>query len=333
LKLWFNFDEDFSNGQVTDATGNGHTGYRFCTTNWITATNGVFGGTGAAWHTNDFAMEGTNVYPISQYIGVTNLAGIDYLTNGTISLWVQFGQGSGTDTVLLDAGYSVLYATYPALATNSWSLRRSYRSYLSFLVFDATAYQRSVVDWPADVVRPGGSNPDFSTTNFHLYTLTFSCPSNQAIAYYDGQPFMTNSIGLPWLRIYSSTPWLAIGTLAHDGTPQWGDDLYPHSGFFDGRMDDIRIYDRTLSATEVQSLYTGATPTPSLHIEAASPGLVRLRWNTRADASYQIESCSDLAVGQWLPVGLPQVGTGTNNTFTVSIAGRGMGFYRLRLMQ
>ena len=332
LKLWFDFEEDFSTGQVTDVSGNGHTGYRFCITNWITATNGVFGGTGAAWHTNGIVTNDTVVEPISQYIGVTNLAGIAYLTNGTISLWAQFGQGSSASTMMLDAGYSVQYATYPSLASNSWSLRRSYRPYLSFIVFDATAEQRTLVDWPTDVVQPGGPNPDLSTTNFHLYTITFSCPSNQAIAYYDGQPFMTNSIDLPWLRFYCSTPWLAIGTMAHDGTPQWGDDLYPHSGFFDGRMDDIRIYNRTLSATEVRALYTPAILSMTLHIERAGPGFARLWWNTRTGTSYQIESCQDLTTVHWSPVGSPQAGTGTNNAVIVPLVEQETAFYRVHLV-
>src|ERR1035441_5889721 len=37
--------------------------------------------------------------------------------------------------------------------------------------------------FPVDVVQYGGSNPDLSTTQFHLYSVTIDCPGNQAIAY------------------------------------------------------------------------------------------------------------------------------------------------------
>ena len=332
LKLHFDFDQDFSNGKVPDVTGNGHDGWRFCPTNWITATNGVFGTSGSFWHTNGTITDIEGTHAIGPYIGVTNLAGIEYLTNGTISFWAQFGQDSDVSTVILDAGYSPWYATYPNLATNSWSLRRNYRPYLSFIVFDAAAGQRTIVDWPTDVVQPGGFSADLSTTNFHLYTITFSCPNNQAIAYYDGRPFMTNSIGSPWLRIYSSTPWLAIGAWAHDGTPQWGDDLYPHSGFFDGQMDDLRIYDRALSASEVQSLYVGNTVVLTLQIQIAGPESVQLSWVNQPGVSYQVESKSNQCAAAWWLLGAPISSTGLNNSTLDSIAGRSSGFYRVRVL-
>ncbi len=332
LKLHFDFEQNFAGGKVVDVSGNGHDGWQFCPTNWITATNGVFGGTGGNWHTNAAVTDADGTHIVSQYIGVTNLAGIDYLTNGTISFWAQFGQGSDSTTVMLDAGYSAWSATYPNLATNSWSIRRSYRPYLSFIVFDQSAEQRTIVDWPADVVQPYGSYPDYSTTSFHLYTLTFSCASNEAIAYYDGQPVMTNSIGLPWLRIYCSTPWLAIGTWAHDGTPQWGDDLYPHSGFFDGTMDELRIYNRALSAAEVQSLFVVNDYVRGLTIQLADAQSVRVSWPSQSGVSYQVEGSSSLTTSGWAPLGSPIPGNGATNSYVDSTLGQQVRLYRVRIL-
>jgi hypothetical protein len=331
LKLHFNFEGDFSDGKVVDASGNGHDGWRFCPTNWISGTNGVFCSRGAAWRTNSVIdyLQTTNV--ISQYIGVTNLAGIDYLTNGTISLWVQFGQGSELGTALLDAGYSASYAFYKDLATNSWSLRRDYRPYLSFLVFDSTSDKRSIADWPTDVVQPNGFAIDLSTTRYHLYTLTFSCTQDQAIAYYDGQPVMTNSIGLPWLRIYCATPWLSIGALSNDGTPQWGDDPYPHSGFFDGNLDDLRIYNRALSGAEVQGLYVGNCFAHSVSIQQATVQSVRLTWGSMTGATYQVESATNLDSGGWQPLGLAMTNSLLTNALEDSISGQSSKFYRVRV--
>ena len=42
--------------------------------------------------------------------------------------------------------------------------------------------------------------------------------------------------------------------MSHDGTPQWGDDAYPNDGFMIGKLDDIRIYNRTLGPTAVKDL-------------------------------------------------------------------------------
>ncbi len=331
LKLHFDFEQDFSGGRVVDVTGNGHDGWQFCPTNWITATNGVFGGTAGAWHTNGTITDAEGTHIVSQYIGVTNLTGIDYLTNGTISFWAQFGQGSDARTVMLDAGYAVGSAAYPNLATNSWSLRRNYAPNLSFIVFDQTAEYRTIGSWPVDVVEPYGSYPDYSTTNFHLYTFVFSCTDNQAITYYDGQPYMTNSIGLPWLHIYCSTPWLAIGTLAHDGTPQWGDDLYPHSGFFDGRMDELRIYNRALSPAEVQGLYSPTGPQVALTIQRADAQSVRLSWSSQTNVSYQVEFSSQSPGEGWGPLGSSIPGTGQIISIQDTTVGQSMRFYRLRV--
>src|ERR1039457_6626163 len=56
LKLHFDFDEDFSHGRVIDVSSNGNDGLQFNPTNWITATNGVFG-TRAAYFTKVGVMK------------------------------------------------------------------------------------------------------------------------------------------------------------------------------------------------------------------------------------------------------------------------------------
>jgi hypothetical protein len=249
-------------------------------TNWITSASGVFGSTAAQFtYVGTMTNDPPNVYPLSQYLAVTNVSGFEYLTNGTISLWARFDTNSDLMMMLLDNGYSAGYAGNPALALNSWSLCRDGASYLSFVTYPAGAYKSRVVSWPDDTVKPGGSTPILATTNFHLYTVTIDCVRNQAIAYYDGAPYTTNAINLPWLHVYgcAAMRWLCIGARSHDGSPQWGDDKYPNSSFFTGKMDDIRIYNRTLSAAEAQDLYTGTPvkvrppPPAGLRIVTAGP--------------------------------------------------------------
>jgi hypothetical protein len=248
LVLRFDFDEDFSNGRIFDVSGNGNHGWRMDPTNWITGTSGVFGSSAANFaYVGQFTNNPPNA-PYSQYIAVTNCAGFSYLTNGTLSMWAKIDANGDLVMELMDTG--------SAGVSNTWTLGRDSTFDFTFTTY-SDGSSREVLLFPVDVVQYGGSNPDLSTTQFHLYSVTIDCPGNQAIAYYDGQPYMTNTIGLPWLRVNG---WLCVGAMQHGGTPQWGDDLYPNAGFFVGKMDDIRIYNRTLSATEVQDLYTG---TPS----------------------------------------------------------------------
>jgi hypothetical protein len=276
-----------------------------------------------------------HTYPASQYIGVTNLNGIEYLTNATISFWVQFDTNNAITIQLLSAGFPAANALGgPSAASNSWTIGRNYRAYLSFSVYPADSDGRDVVNWPTDVIQWGGSKPNLATTKMHLHTVTIDCVADRAIAYYDGQPFTTNSIGLPWIRVYGyPIKWLCIGASKHVGTPQWGDDLWPNDGYHQGKLDDIRIFNRALSATEVLALYHGAgTPAVSsfvaLHRNAANT--VQFTWDSRTNVQYQVEYRTNLTVGSWTSLLAPVLGVGGTNSITDSISGQATKFYRVR---
>jgi hypothetical protein len=276
-----------------------------------------------------------HIYPASQYIGVTNLNGIEYLTNATFSFWVQFDPNSQLAIQLLSAGYTAGYSPGgPAAASNSWNIGRNFRSYLSFTVFAAGTGGRDVVIWPVDVIRPGGGTPNLGTTKMHLHTVTIDCLGNEVIAYYDGRPCMTNSISLPWIRVHGyPVPWICIGANRHLGTPQWGDDLWPNDGYHQGKLDDIRIYDRILSASEVFALYSGAgTPAACSYVNLLTDnaGQVQLNWESRTNVQYQVEYRTNLAPGSWTSLQLPVVGGSDTNSFTDSMSGQATKFYRVR---
>jgi|ERR1035437_926483 hypothetical protein len=330
LKLHLDFDEDFSGGRVIDASGNGNDGWQMDSTNWITATSGVFGSIAAQFtYVGFISNDPPHVYPLSQYIAVTNLNGFAFLTNATISLWAKFDSNSDVDMQLLDSGYNV---EYEPQAVNSWSLGRDGYSppylFLCFTVYPVWGGGYQILYWPQDV-----DSIKYATSNFHLYSATIDCPGNQAIAYYDGQPYMTNTIGLPWLRTYGcgSQPWLCIGAFSHDGTPQWGDDAYPNAGFFVGRMDDVRIYNRTLSAADVQALYQGSTYAQNLAIQRAASQSVQVRWDANSNAVYQVEYRSNLAETAWSPLQSAIPGSVTNSVID-SILGQRSRFYRVRVL-
>jgi hypothetical protein len=60
-----------------------------------------------------------------------------------------------------------------------------------------------------------------------------------------------------------TTGWIGLGCDTHNGNP-WltpnddGGDQYPNHAWFNGEMDDVRIYGRVLSDSEIQAIYSGA---------------------------------------------------------------------------
>lgn len=342
LKLHFDFDEDFSNGRVLDVSSNGNDGLQFNPTNWITAANGVFGSKAAQFtYVGIITNDPPQAYYLSQYIGITNLNGIYILTNATIGVWARFDTNNDTFMFLLDCGYPVLNTWNPSQASNSWSFGRYYSTYLEFVTYPADGSHPVVVNWPDDTTG-GSSGENLSTTNFHFYAITLDCPGNQAIAYYDGQPYMTNQINLPWIRIYGTSStysenWLCVGAFCHDGTPQWdegtpGGDQYPHSGFFVGRMDDIRIYDRTLAACELQNIYLGLdSKAASRHVMARVIGAqsVQVSFDGLSNVLYQVECRTNLTAGTWVPLGAAIMSNGGTNSIIDSMVGQENRFYRV----
>jgi hypothetical protein len=331
LKLHFDFDEDFSAGRVLDVSGNGNDGWQFNPTNWITATNGVFGTVAAQFtYVGKLTNDPPRIYTFSQYIGVTNLQGFDFLTNGTISLWARFDSNTDNAIFLLDNGYDSRYVD-PSVTSNSWTLGRGYANYLSFWIYPGSGGAQTLVRWPSDTIQPGGANPNYATASFHLYTITIDCPGNQAIAYYDGLPYQTNTIGVPWIRIYgcSAVRWLCVGASSHNGTPQWGDDRYPNAGYMVGRIDDLRIYNRTLSAAEVQPLYDNFVGQVAIQVTNSSSA-AEVTWSTVSGLQYQPEWISALGT-PWTPLGTPVLGDGNAHSVLDPILNRTNRFYRIRI--
>jgi hypothetical protein len=120
--------------------------------------------------------------------------------------------------------------------------------------------------------------------------------------------------------------------MSHDGTPQWGDDNYPNSGFFIGRLDEVRIYSRKLSATEVQALYVGSTFARNLAIQPIGSQSVQVDWASLSNVRYQVETESVLDLNAWTPLGAMISGTGRTNSITDSILGQPVKFYRVRVL-
>jgi hypothetical protein len=263
LVMRLTFDNDFSNGMVLDVSGHNNHGVRYSVTNWPSVTTGPDGSQAAYYRKPDLVLQGTEYHTYGDYLAVTNWNGIDFLTNGTISVWAWFDTNSYASTLLLGAGYNVPSAGDGNAATYSWDFGREYTENVRFYI-NMPSSTVAKVYFPDDTVWGTGGLSTYATTNWNMYTVTWNAASNQIIGYYDGQPIGTNTLDAPFLRIYSPHHWMGVGCSHHEGTPQMdyglpGGDMYPNNGWMGGKLDDIRIYNRALSASEVSTIYTAVS--------------------------------------------------------------------------
>jgi hypothetical protein len=96
-------------------------------------------------------------------------------------------------------------------------------------------------------------------------------------------------------------------------------------------MDDVRIYNRTLSAAEVQALYQGSTYAQNLAIQKAASQSVQVRWDANSNAVYQVEYRTNLTETAWAPLQSAIPGSVTNSIID-SILGQPARFYRVRVL-
>lgn len=193
----------------------------------------------------------------ADYLAIPRDASLDQLAHGTISLWIANG-GNGDS----DLNYRALDTQ--SSAPHTWVLHRDGDLYYTFTV-NADSGQESDV-----ITFPGGNAPAGS---WNLLTITWD--GSVIKGYYNGVFFgQTPMVGISSLDLSN---YLAIGALMHgdfrnvdDGgncIRQYGaaagNYVFPNAGFFTGKMDDIRIYNRALSTLEVASLASAATVPPT----------------------------------------------------------------------
>ena len=98
-------------------------------------------------------------------------------------------------------------------------------------------------------------------------------------------------------------------------------------------MDEIRIYNRTLSAAEVYGLYAGAgtgAESRNLNLTRQPPSSIRLYWDGRSNALYQVEYRSQLGSGAWIPLGLPGLSDGSGQSVLDTFLTGSNRLYRVR---
>jgi len=134
--------------------------------------------------------------------------------------------------------------------------------------------------------------------------------------YVDGTPAQAST---PSTVVVSNAAHFVIGGLTVGSTP---------TSSFTGLIDDVQVYDRALSDSEIQFLFenpgmtTGQQP---LAIYTA----VELVFPTQSNMVYQLQYQNNLGSTNWINLGEPFFGDGTTNSILQSTRLSGQRFYRL----
>lgn len=171
------------------------------------------------------------------YIDVKSSPDLNLGSQFTFSVWIQVDPSMAVPTnktgpiisKMNDAG---LYNNYIWYTKGTYGLRADLKTNRG----DKLIQNKAFTDYK---LNSGWSQLVLSGDGQNLYL------------YHNGSLIATQAIGSD-VSINASTGAMRIGN---------GSDVNQKSLLFKGRMDDLRIYNRILSVSEIQSLYNGGTPT------------------------------------------------------------------------
>ena len=272
LLMHLSFDNDFTNtGVVLDVSGHGNHGMRYgrpgYPTNWPSATIGPDGSQAAEFH---FYVDGWGDYGRSgDYIGIPTLSDFTNMSQATMVFWCHyyFNPAGGCDcnATPLQAG----------MGPGSWTIGRYYDSRTTCEVAGWT-----VLTFPDNA-------PNNDTGGWHHYAVTFD--HGAMIGYFDGTncssgvaPILALSVGGEYLSIagwtFNESPWM------DNSVPS----KHPNNAWINGAVDDVRIYNRTLTPAEMLSLYASFDKQPpsvpqNLRLKTDSSTQVDLHWDASSD--------------------------------------------------
>lgn len=211
---------------VADASGQGNPGYL----EGQTSTTTVVGKVGQA-----LKFDGTN-----DYVKVSDNANLDGFSQATWSLWIKPTSLSGVQ--------GVIDKRTDASTLNAYSIGLNYGGTI-------VSSDRFGIELSNSGSNPSGSPGAAISTSYltagqwqHV-VLVFN--KDGAVNY----TFYINGVSVPIVAsvdldntIYNSSQELIVGAVNHTAT-----------GFFNGLIDEVRIYNRALSATEVKALSQSGT--------------------------------------------------------------------------
>lgn len=272
LLVWLRFEDDFTNqNYAADSSGNGYHGWRMgkptdtTKSNWparIAASDqpGVnsngYAAQFTAWTNSTYSQydrEGT-------YIALTNHV-LTNLNKATFAFWgIHYPPKFGGDYLQIQNNAFIDAGSGSAGRQGGWQIGKSSSPQTRFSVLTNTTGS-TVKDFSFPDAPENPSGWDGSTTNWNHYAVTWD--SGVIELYFNGSNCLsadvssacTNLIIAP--NFYTSKSlWIAIGVHTHGGDWDLDDavDDYPNHGWLHGAIDDVRIYNRALSAAEVLAL-------------------------------------------------------------------------------
>ena len=229
---WWKFDET-SGTSTADSSGNGNTG--------TVKPNAT--GVWVAGHINNAAnLDGT-----SQYVDVANPSNFNFDTNQpfTLAAWVYRNSSADTDDEIMaklkqTTGYGYSLFMVNDGATNFCNTGSSCTTNCLIVNFTGNSTICAIAQGNTSVT-PGA---------WHYVVATYD--GSQDVSgfqiYVDGVAQSLSTIGTTMGLGSTNTQDLLIGQ-----------DIKSSSDYFGGKIDDARVYNRVLSASEVQQLYNNST--------------------------------------------------------------------------
>jgi hypothetical protein len=270
LRLHLPFENDLSTGLALDVSGHNNNGYRYNADLWPKPVAGINGLQAASFQS--YASTDP-LFPLGMgdYVAVLPSPDLDRLTNGTVMVWAHYQTNSYHNAALVDAGYST--------RAGSWSLGRVSQMQTTLTLTRADSGQYKEISYP-DVT---GTNGD--TGDWHHYCFTFN--GSIIEGYFDGKKIGQAAQFPYYPELTLAGYFIGIGTRHHLGTPQWGDDPYPNNGWMIGKIDDVRIYNRYMTASEIGAIYNSfdvvAPAAPSVSVHANASTMAEIRWTASSD--------------------------------------------------
>ena len=263
------------NGNANDGSGNGNNG----TVYGATLATDRFGFTNSAY---SFSRTGytpptrkDEIYiPYSPTFNTTNI---------TVSVWVQETADNAGCVILSRFQYG-----YSTPSGQTWGIGRvaGHGNTNAALVMAAASAHGGTGNFLYDV-QPPPSNI--------WYQIAFT---------YDG---LTHKLFVNGQPVNSAVLDIALNTAGHSGVGIGvSDQANGYWGAFEGRIDDIRIYDRALSGSEVQQLYVYESGPEVDLIKSVKPSFKKLTLTT----NYQMQISADMST--WTNYG--EAFTATNNS-------------------
>lgn len=260
LQLHLSFDSDDFNAAgtsvnsitqryFTDASGNGNTAN--CQVNFTKngisfnqcplPTTGPDGSQAARFVGNTCERS-------SDYLAIAKDSSISDLTRGTISIWATDENTLYHNDQIIDA--------FGQMQPNTWQIGEDGANYKAFTANDDLGLETDLLTFPGET-RPVNS--------WNHYAVTWD--GSTVRGYWNGILFQETP--LKRFSKFSIGNYLALSALMHGsnrnisdagncisqygGTP--GQDYtFPNAGFMQGKIDDVRIYSRALSGSEIASL-------------------------------------------------------------------------------